>query len=316
MDSVGKLLEAGRYAEALNQLDSMDELASLRLLSDNIDASQKKRLNDWRSALRKYIYFLQEEMDDVPDEEELEQALASTVALNFPAEGETEGRLHYEVSELRHNFAFRIKTQNRMSNTKDLFFPIGMICKLFNYSQRMARRNGLDNEDADWLKRWIGISVHTIMVITSEGTYPLSQISEMIIHPKNGKVFVRLIGSNKEYQVFTETPLQKCVEMEAKRLRDIHIDHTPLMADVLTANIEYLSTLATMTNIIRRVADKKKLEIKPSNFGAISKAIFANQAFVEQELLPFIPELKKDLDFLQSKCNLKLMQGSYNLRKK
>lgn len=57
MDSVGKLLEAGRYAEALNQLDSMDELASLRLLSDNIDASQKKRLNDWRSALRKYIYF-------------------------------------------------------------------------------------------------------------------------------------------------------------------------------------------------------------------------------------------------------------------
>lgn len=104
--------------------------------------------------------------------------------------------------------------------------------------------------------------------------------------------------------------------MEAKRLRDIHIDHTPLMSDVLSASVGSLPALAVMSDLIKKTAKQKRLDIKPSNFGKISKSLFENTEIVDAQLLPLIPELKKELDILRGKCVLKLMQGSHNLKKK
>lgn len=320
IDLVSNLLRQGKVAIALQLLEKIDEAVSRQMLSRKLDSREKKSLNDWRSALRKYVLFLQENIEDVPDEEELGNIDTAVPVLTTQIEDEYESkaddRLIIPISDLKHNFAFRLKTQNRMSNNKDTFYPIGMICKLFNYSQRKAKGNGIDNDDSDWLKNWIEDYVNTILVITTDGEYPLSQVKEIIIYPETGKVSLHNMRNLKESEVLTETPQHKSIPMQAQCLRDIHIDHTPLMNDVLTANMDALPALTAMSKIIKEVANKKKIDIQTLNFGKISKALFENAEIIDERLLPLIPEIKKELNFLRKEGELKLMQGSHNLRKK
>lgn len=104
--------------------------------------------------------------------------------------------------------------------------------------------------------------------------------------------------------------------MVAKYLRDIHIDHTPLMSNVLSMSLNNLPAFTALSEVIRKIAKQKKLDIKSSNFGKISRNLFGNTEIVDTQLLPLIPELKNELDLLRRKCVLKLMQGSLNLQKK
>lgn len=320
MDYISNLLRDGNLAEALELLEKVDEAVSRYMLSDKVDKHEKTRFNNSRSALRKYVLFLENIMEELPDEEELDDVETSDVDLTTLFDGEsvdkTSENLTYSKSDLKRNFVFRLKTQNRMSNHKDIFYPIGMICKLFNYSQRKSKRNGEYNNDAEWLNDWFNDYADAILAITADGEYPLSTVKEIMINPEDGKVCLLVNECCEEFVVFTETTQKSALPMEAKRLRDIHIDHTPLMSDVLSASVGSLPALAVMSDLIKKTAKQKRLDIKPSNFGKISKSLFENTEIVDAQLLPLIPELKKELDILRGKCVLKLMQGSHNLKKK
>ncbi|MDE6586770.1 MAG: hypothetical protein K2K40_00355 [Paramuribaculum sp.] len=322
LDLISDLLKEGNTAVALKLLDKVEEKVSEHMLSSETDESEKKDFNNYRSALRKYILFLQDDLEELPDEEELNNVEAFGVDLMTQFDGDsndkTSGTLTYPISDIKQNFIFRLKTQNRMSNQKDIFYPIGMICKLFNYSQREAKRKDIYNNDADWLNEWFKDYVDSILVITADGEYPLSKIKEIIINPNEGSVNLLLEGCCDEHKVFTETMHEgdASIPMQAKRLQDIHIDHTPLMASVLSTNLANLPALNVMSEIIKKYAKQKQLDIKPSNFGKISKQLFKNTEVVNEQLLPLIPKLKNELDILRGECVLKLMQASLNLKKK
>lgn len=320
LNHISNLLKEGNTAVAFELLEKVDETVSVHMQSSKTNKSEKKNLNNYKSALRKYIRFLEDDMEELPDEEELDNAASSDIDLATQFDGERDdeltGSLTYSISNLKQNFVFRLKTQNRMSNQKDIFYPIGIICKLFSYSQREAKRNGIYNNDAEWLNDWFNDYVNTILVVTADGEYPLSKINEFIINPNNGMVSVLLTGCCEKHKVLTETIQGGNAPMLTKRLRDIHIDHTPLMANVLSTSLANLPALTVMSEIIKKTAKQKRLDIKPSNFGKISKELFRNTETVNEKLLPLIPELKNELDILRGKCVLKLMQGSINLKKK
>lgn len=65
-----------------------------------------------------------------------------------------------------------------------------MICKLFNYSQREAKKEGKYNNDAEWLNEWFNDYVDTILVITADGEYPLSKVKDIMINPRDRKSVV------------------------------------------------------------------------------------------------------------------------------
>lgn len=320
LDIISDLLREGNTAAALELLEKVEEKVSMYMLSSETDKSDKKDFNNYRSALRKYALFLEDDMQELPDEEELDNAETSDADLATQFDGESNvkpsGNLTYPISDIKQNFVFRLKTQNRMSNQKDIFYPIGIICKLFNYSQHKAERNCIYNNDAEWLNEWFNDYVDTILVITADGEYPLSKIKEIMINPNDGAVSMLLDGRSEKLIVLTENTQGDNVPMIAKRLRDIHIDHTPLMSNALSTSLANLPSLAVMSEIIKKSAKQKKLDIKPSNFGKISNELFRNTEVINEQLLPLIPELKNELDILRGKCVLKLMQASLNLRKK
>lgn len=319
-DYISNCLKDGNLAIAFGLLEKVDEAVSKHIQSCKTDKYDKTRLNNCRSALRKYILFLEDDIVELPDEEELDTAGKSRVEIATQVDGVCDdnvtGNVTYSLTDLRQNFVFRLKTQNRMSNNKDIFYPIGMICKLFNYSQRNAKRRGIYNKDAEWLNDWFNDYVDTIVVVTADGEFPLSIIKEIAIDMDRGTVSLLLSEGCEWHIVYTETVHNEKVPMVAKYLRDIHIDHTPLMSNVLSMSLNNLPAFTALSEVIRKIAKQKKLDIKPSNFGKISRNLFGNTEIVDTQLLPLIPELKNELDLLRSKCVLKLMQGSLNLQKK
>lgn len=323
MEAISELFFDQKSSEAIELLELTDESLSKRLESDSTSQEDKKRLSDARSALRKYVQFWEEHMEDVPDEEDfenvnLESLNAEDVQDNMMV---ASGVITYPIADLEKNFSFRLATQNRMSNDKNIFYPIGIIRKLFRYSQRNARLMGRNNNDYDDFKRWMRDNVGKIIVITNQGSFPLNQFKELIIDPNTKRVQVipnAAHSGERVYSVMTETNDGKSsvVPMQADSLRGIHIDHTPLMTDVLRDYDKELPSLKTLTKIIKDVATQNRISIEPSNFGEISRKLFADEERVENEMLPLIPTLKEELNILRSKCSLKLMEAKYNLTKK
>lgn len=317
---LSSLIESNQYAEIMILFEHVDQVISSMINPLNPDNKERKKLNDCRSGLRKYRAFIVEELDDIPDEEEIEE-LNGTLPLKFEQKesegsGESENVVTYDHEALEDNFTFRLLTQNRMSEKKDVFYPIGIIRKLFKYSQK----NGLSSgKDYEWLMEWVNNCVNEILVITADGMIPLRDVKELIIHPNSKSIEIsKKTDGSKKYMVYTETnnKSDEILPMEVNRLRDIHIDHTPSMSNILSDELPNLKALPRLTEIIKQVAKKRRIKVTTKNFGKISKKLFADDAFIRNELVPLIEYIKEDLELLRKKSSLKLMAGKYNLKKK
>ncbi|MBD5293866.1 MAG: hypothetical protein HDS20_03495 [Bacteroides sp.] len=316
-------LSNGEIAIAFKILEIIDEKLTELYSSSTVSSDLRKDLNNWRSALRKYVYFLQDDSEDIPDEEEFEEANPQMTTVEVAeeyVEGADSGeKITYSAEELKDNFAFRICTQNRMSNDKDIFYPISIIRKLFCYSQRRSEKAGDNNSDYDWFKSWVDDLAGEINVIVSENgniSYSLSEVMSLLLYPATDNVYIISSDTRAEMRVYTQTHDGKIEPMKAKSLSQIHIDHTPLMAKVLTDNIASIPAINALSKEIRSVAKAKGIGLRTANFCKISKMLFADKEYVDSRLLPLIPALKDELNLLRKKYSLTLMQASHNLRKK
>ncbi len=321
LEYVYSSLREDNAALAFDILEKVDEKLSALLSSRSVSSEMKKDLNNWRSAVRKYVDFLQDEIEVIPDEEELEElstAIPQTLetycsGLEDMEDGDT---IEYTLDELKKNFAFRLSTQNRMSNDKDIFYPISIIRKLFCYSQRNGKKTATPNSNYDWFKNWIDDCAGEIQVRLNGKSYPLSDIRALLLYPATENVYIRVPDVNGNLWVYTETADGKTEPLKATGIRNIHIEHTPLMAQVLTDNISLIPAIDTLSKEIKATAKTNRIDLKPANFGKISKILFADEKYVDSQLLPLIPALKEELELLRKKCTLTLMQASHNLRKK
>ena len=317
---VYSFLREDNTARAFEILEKVDEKLTSLLSSHTVSSEMKRDLNNWRSAVRKYVDFLHDEIEDIPDEEALEEAGIDTPTLetyysdlNDVEDGDV---IEYPLDALKKNFAFRLSTQNRMSNDKDIFYPISIIRKLFCYSQRNGKRTTNSNNDYGWFKNWIDDYVGEIKVLLKDKSCLLSDIRELLLYPATENVYIQLPDENVSLWVYTETADGNTEPLKANNLGKIHIDHTPLMAQVLTENISLVPAMNILSKEIKDIAKAKRIDLKPANFGMISKILFANSQYVNSQLLPLIPALKEELNLLRKKCTLTLMQASHNLRKK
>ncbi|MBD5284026.1 MAG: hypothetical protein HDS31_05420 [Bacteroides sp.] len=315
-----RLLAENKQTLAFELLEKLDEELTGRLSSSAISSKMRRNINNWRSGLRKYVDFLQDNSEDIPDEEELEEAATNIPSVEVadadPGDSEKGENLTYSLDELRRNFGFRLSTQNRMSNDKDVFYPISIIRKLFCYCQRNGKATGTPNSDYDWFKNWINDYAEEIKVLTGNNSFPLSEIQALLIYPSTENVYIQLPEESGNFWVYTQTKDGNKEPMKTKSLRQIHIDHTPPMAQVLSDNISKIPALYALSEEIKTIAKAKRIDIKPKNFGKISKLLFADKDYVNSQLLPLIPALKDELNLLKRKCTLTLMQASHNLRKK
>lgn len=323
LEYASRLMAEDKQPLAFELLEKLEYKLSALLSSASVPSEWRHNISDWRSGLRKYVDFLHDDSEDIPDEEEFEEANTLIPAVEV-VEGDIEDsdngeKISYSVEELKKNFAFRLTTQNRMSNDKDIYYPISIIRKLFCFSQRNGKKTSTPNNDYEWFKNWVDDYTGEIKVIISDKgdkSYPLSDVTSLLLYPATDNVYVQLSNTNGDIPVYTQTHDGNTELMKAQSLRTIHIDHTPLMAQVLSDNIAFTPAIDVLSNEIKSIAKAKRIDVKPKNFGKISKILFTDAEYVNSHLVPLIPALKNDLNILRKKCTLTLMQASHNLRKK
>lgn len=268
------------------------------------------------SALRRYTKFILEEyIEDIDDSDELPAEAVATVK-QIGSSGEI---TVYDYPMLERNFKLRLMTQDRMSNGKDVFFPIGVIKRLFRLSEKTPIDGFVCKGEYKWFNMWIDNCIAEIKVMTDKGTFIMAELSEydtFIINTTTKEVTVTLQdGETAKMLTPTEDDTASPRFMEVDRLSNIHIDHTPLISKLLSENISALPAMVRLTEIMRKVAETNNLSFNASNFSAIENKVINSNADVV-EMLKMLPMIKDELELVRSKSTLCLMAAKCNLKKK
>ena len=309
-------LKAQKEEEVVKLLTLLDEKLIYLIRNNDSQLMPTSSLRDALSALRKYTEFITEEYIDgvSTDEEQSEKETIGDSLLGICGEIKT-----YDYETLEHNFYFRLITQNRMSETKDVFYPISIIKRLFRLSSKATAKHFERKDDYKWFNRWIDDCIAETQVITDKGDFILAELSEndtIIINPTTKEVTVTLLdGTTARMLTQTEEATAPARFMEISQLCKIHIDHTPLICNLLSENISNLPAMVRLTEIIREVAKENNLSIARDNFSTIASKVMKSEKHII-EMLKMIPTLKNELEFIRSKSTLCLMDAKYNLRKK
>ena len=325
--------EKGRY-EIANQLLSTTIAFITYLIKNPLEINREsKNLSDIRSAVKKYAIFIQEKIDEaeessthneddnVNDIQESEETLKNDDKNNEQTDfkdiniaGQTDDSkkgLAYPMDEIKRNFRFRLTTQDRMSKDKNLFYPIGLLKKLFysdgtSYVSHYRNKNG---ENRKWFDNLIDTTIDNIFLHTENGKLRLKDIEEIVITPSEN-VLIKL-PDNTLVDLYTPNASMKEKEkMKAEDISDIHIDHVNLIDDELEQNVDKYKGLKSLTEIIRVVKATRKLN--PKNFNKIYNKVLEERY---NEIKDLIPALKEDLSEI-AKMDLQLMHSKHNLRKK
>lgn len=313
---IPKLMKEQKGGDVIKLLEGIDEKLTQQIHSNDTHLMPILGLRNIVSALRSYTKFLIEEyIDDVSgDEEPLTEEIAEVSQI-----GNGDNIEKYDYLSLENNFCFRLITQDRMSNDKEVFFPIGMIKRLFCLSAKKSIDGIVCKSEYKWFNRWIDNCIAEIKVMTDKGTFIMAELSEydtFIIDATTKEVTVTLNdGETARMLTLTEDENASPCFMEVDRLSNIHIDHSPLISKVLSDNITQLPTMVRLTEIMRKAAEAAHLPFTTSNFSAITNEVLKNEADVV-EMLKELPSLKNELEFIRSKSTLCLMEAKYNLRKK
>lgn len=311
--SISELLNSGKGENVLNLLDKIDSKLVQKIKAKDESLMPIKALRDSISALRSYKKFIfQEFITEIPDEEEVYEKETSD---NINSE-----IIIYEYEPLVKNFQWRLFTQNRMSKNKDIFFPIGIIRQLFYRSQKESKKLGISNGNSDWLLKWSTKCIEGINIITDKGKMNMgkhSEFSTLTINTQTKDVVINFTDNRETAHVltYTDNESELPIPMKIDNLKDIHIDHTPLISKVLSDNISKLPALLRLTEIIKNTANQNNINITTKNFTKIGQKVLNNASnFTEMERL--IPALKEELELIRKSSNLQLMAKEYNLKKK
>lgn len=309
-------LKAKKEGKVLGFFTLLDNMLKHAIDNNDCQWMPISSLRDALSALRKYGQFINEEFinGDSTDEEDPEEETTDISQLGFSGVTKT-----YDYQTLENNFRFRLITQNRMSEGKDVFYPISIINRLFRLSSKAIAKHVERKDDYKWFNRWIDDCIAETHVITDKGDFILAELSEnntIIINSTTKEVTVKLLdGTTARMLTQTEEATAPARFMEISQLSKIHIDHTPLICNLLSENISNLPAMVRLTEIIREVAKENNLSIVRDNFSTIASKVMKSEKHIV-EMLEMIPTLKTELEFIRSKSKLCLMNAKYNLRKK
>lgn len=288
-----------------------------------------KTIRDWRSGFRSYRKFMTElcksgnrccndglcdsaksgqDGSRIPDWEEItdreiEEAVAKARGMANPV---GTPYVCYGIRELKRKFRLRFVTQDRMGYSKQVFYPIGLLLRLF-------RKTG----QFDWLNGWIYANVDNIRILTDRGEKVLSDLDEtcsLCIDTVSGDVTVTL-KTGEVLPVMTRTHIGggEPVLMKARDISEIHIDHTALISTVLENMKDQLPAMVKLTDIIKNMSENEGVDIKSSNFTLLENLVM-DTCFTD--MAEMIPDFEHELELIRSKTELKLMSSVYNLKKK
>lgn len=275
----------------------IDELS--RKNADVVFSRAKKTLQNYKSGLYSYLDFLIQQPFSIDNSNEEEIKTIEFQIKDLQVYTDTGKSLvknkadkEYSKIDLKKNFSFRIKTQDRFY--ENIFFPIRFINRVFS---KKNERGVFEN--------WLNDLLNSITIFLDETKTSFQEITALTI--SNNKVYITHNGIEK----LTYTKLsdnKSLVPFDVLTLRNIAIDHDRSLFDVMNANLTSLPTILQITNELKKHIYGKITYSKLCNASHSDKLDNYIETINTQNLL-------KELKLIASETNLQLMDGSQNTSK-
>ena len=332
------LPEAIATGDAINWLTSLEGFITNdieKTVDDKtkiiLDPTKRKNLQDKRSKLRKFIEYVEALQEEYKENNVIENESDDNLNNYIP-----EGIQYYTRDDLRKIFRLRILTQDRISDGKPIFFPIRIINRLFTAAGKkenieVLARLGIKDSSRkvpalkNQFNDWVNQIVDNVVFHTINKDYTLSEIDGLIIDSKKEQAFIKV--SNKKLELLSETSEAKMDPMKVKSLRNIHLDHTRRMEDILNDLSQILPTMEKLTLLIKETIKDEKRERKskkgivtveldkyqPGTLDMISP-VFAEKVKFE-EVAYLLPMLLVELNYIGAATELVAMSDKHNFEK-
>ena len=304
-------------------------------IADTEDITAKKRLQDMRSHLNKFIEFVDEwqNSDAMPSSGEYcEHPGELTETAQYYSSGSVSNHLYYDHDSLVKIFSSRIKTQNRISGGKTVFFPIRIIGTLFSEATRehleLFKKIGIVTSDGkpvnlkNWFASWVRQIVENVVFHTTKGDYRLSEIEGLRIEVSTRNAWIVDKKEKRTIPLLSESP-SGMDKMKVDALRKIHLDHSERMEDMLIRLEPALVIMRKLTDDIKASVKGQTLTIngeeialdsyRPRSLTQLS-GWYCKQ--VDWDFIaPLLPHLCTELNYIAAATHLTAMSAAHNLEK-
>ncbi len=273
-----------------------------KAIKSNANEKDKKRLQDYNSAVRALIAFLEsllpsveelsEEDQSLQEEEVVAPAASSHVVLAFSEDDVDDV---YTYDELIQIFKSRIATQDR--SYKDAYLPCRVLQKIFgkNPKYRALIKAMLDR---------------TVFLLGNNKKALLKDIQE--IYFSKGYVWVKLKNGEIELlytEVFCKGKSVGYDVMRASKISDLTLDHDMALRQHLPTALNFYPNLKKLSDSVVKF---RKTFHKSNDKYALAKAFF-------EQIYPGLEideeELLNELCDFYNKINFTIMLGKYNCSK-
>lgn len=296
--------------------------------AETTDPTAKKRLQDNVSHLRKFIEYIADAQDQagLPVTEEYVELPAFPHGVFLTGDMITTrnivpNHLYFDHDSLVKNFSRRIRTQDRISGGKNVFFPIRILGKLFSDATRnhkdlfdsmgIKQPDGKPFDFKRWYSAWVRRMVEDVVFHTTKGDYRLSEIEGLKIERSTQRVWIIDKKDKRTIPVQSEGP-SGMAQMEVDELKDIHLDHSERMEDMLNRLEPALVIMRMLTDDIRKAQTASDSDC-PGTLSALS-GWYCSQ--VDWNFIaPLLPHLCTELDYIAAATQLTAMSAAHNLEK-
>lgn len=256
---------------------------------------------DCRTALNRYIAFLEEEEGVDNCKKDIQQSICKKID-NFI---NNYNPRKYEKKELQDNIIKRRTTEGRY--TGDVYYPIELIIKVFNKSVKENKR---------FMKDWFICNVNNIdLLINEKGETKKFKDLKSLELRKDYTVKLIFSGETGEFDLYTRIDDDCFSLMKVATLACIHIDHKEAISNILNDNEgNNYPAFKKVTEMIKKAIEEdywKNMAVKRK------KTYLKNQFYSDykKDLEELIPCLKKDLKKLLNNVEYEMMDGLANIIK-
>ena len=308
-------------------------------IADTENTTDKKRPQDMRSHLNKFIEFVDEWQNNnaMPTTEEYYEYPETTPELfNFNS-GPVSNHENFDHDSLVRNFVLRIKTQDRISGGKNVFFPIRILGSLFSEATRdyqdlfikfgILSADGKPLDLRKWFAAWVKRIVENVVFHTTKGDYKLSEIEGLKIEHSTKRAWIIDKKTKSTIPLLSESP-SGMAPMEVDGLRKIHLDHSERMEDMLIRLEPALVIMRKLTDDIKASVKGQTVTVKCKNGEAKEVAIDTYRPgsltkmsgwYCKQIdwnfIAPLLPHLCTELNYIAAATRLTAMSATHNLEK-
>lgn len=267
-----------------------------------------------KRAFSLYVSFIKEQLTDDTafsgniSEDTKEKIIKENIDINV-------NKIRFDVDIIKDKFKFRLLTQDRLSNSKTVFYPIRLIRRIFTNHDKLVRLGLIKGKPTE-LKSLLDIinkGLEKINIITDKGVFKLKDIDYLDIEPQPKSVSV-ILKNGEQAILMTKTDTGEIERMKVSSFKDISIDHVISMSDILKENENRLPILGKLTELLKQVAQNNNINIVPDNVSMLYKK--AMEQIEPSEIFQLLPKLKEEVAIIEDMTELQLMTKTYNIRKK